>query len=80
VVARSAGVRRLRVIGSGDSYLSASPAVAHFGLGTADQVEEYEVRWPDGAQERFPGGKVDRLIEFRKGTGTSTARLSAPNK
>ena len=67
VVARSSGLQRLRVIGSGDSYLSASPALAHFGLGSAEEVDAYEVRWPDGTLEHFPGGKVDRLIELRKG-------------
>ena len=67
VVARTGAVQRLRVIGSGDSYLSASPAVAHFGLGSAEKVDEYEVTWPDGTKENFPGGKVDRLVELRKG-------------
>jgi hypothetical protein len=67
IVARAGGARRLRVIGTGDSYLSASPALAHFGFGSADKVDEYEVRWPDGTRENFPGGKVDRRIELRKG-------------
>jgi hypothetical protein len=70
VVVRTGGSRRLRVVGSGDSYLSAGPGVSHFGLGLADKVDEYEVRWPDGTQERFPGGTVDRLVELRKSTLT----------
>jgi hypothetical protein len=70
VVVRAGGVQRLRVIGSGDSYLSSGPGVSHFGLGSADKVDEYEVRWPDGTREKFPGGSVDRLIELRKGTRT----------
>jgi len=31
------------------------------------KVDEYEVAWPDGTKEIFPGGKLDRLVELRKG-------------
>jgi hypothetical protein len=70
VVARTGEKQRVRVIGSGDSYLSASPTVAHFGLGSAAVVDSYEVRWPDGSQEHFPGGKIDRPVVLRKGEGS----------
>ncbi len=69
VVAKTGSVRRLRVIGSGDSYLSASPLLAHFGFGPIDKVDEYEVTWPDGTHELFQGGMADRRIELRKGSG-----------
>jgi enediyne biosynthesis protein E4 len=69
IVARSSGVSRVRLIGSGDSYLSAGPLAAHFGLGTVGTIDEYEVLWPDGKRERFAGGAVDRTIELRKGEG-----------
>lgn len=71
VIVRTGNAQRLRIIGSGDSYLSACPAVSHFGLGLADKVDEYEVKWPDGTQEQFPGGPVDRLVELRKSTHTN---------
>jgi hypothetical protein len=70
VAVLAGGVKRVRVIGSGDSYLSASPLGAHVGLGPAGTVEGYEVTWPDGTREKFPGGPADRVIELRKGTGT----------
>ena len=63
------GVRRVRVLGSGDSYLSASPLVVHFGLGSAATIESYEVVWFDGTRERFPGGPADRAVVLSKGTG-----------
>ena len=69
VVALAGGVRRVRTITSSDSYLSAGPAVAHFGLGAAPVVEAFELTWPDGARERFAGGPADRRVELRKGTG-----------
>jgi hypothetical protein len=69
VTVSAGGVNRVRVIGSGDSYLSAGPLVAHFGLGAASAVEKYEVVWPDGTRERFSGGPVDKPVELRKGAG-----------
>ncbi|NIM62831.1 MAG: hypothetical protein GTN89_07130, partial [Acidobacteria bacterium] len=34
------------------SYLSASDAIAHFGLGTAARIDGLLVHWPGGEQER----------------------------
>jgi len=69
VAVRAGGVRRVRVAGGAESFLSAGPAEAHFGLGTATAVESYEVVWPDGTRESFPGGPADRHVELRKGSG-----------
>jgi enediyne biosynthesis protein E4 len=46
------------------SYLSGSLVPLHFGLGAAEQVDEIEVRWPDGRTQTFrdvPGKKVYSL-------------------
>ena len=71
VVAVAGGTRRLRLIASSDSYLSAGPAVAHFGLGSATTVDSFEVAWPDGTRETFPGARADqpRPVELSKGRG-----------
>ena len=71
VVARTGTLRRLRIISSSDSYLSASPLVAHFGLGAAERIDDFVVTWPDGVRERFPGCPVNpsKPIELRKGSG-----------
>ena len=69
VVAVAGGVRRVRIVAGSDSYLSAGPLVAHFGLGTATAVDAFEVAWPDGTRETFPGGPADRKLELRKGAG-----------
>ncbi len=42
------GVTTLRLITAGTSFLSQEPAEAHFGLGTATQVDAVRVDWPDG--------------------------------
>jgi hypothetical protein len=63
------GVTRLRLINPGDSFLSSSSPVAHFGLGPADRFEAVHVLWPDGLKEAFPGGPADRALELRRGDG-----------
>lgn len=55
----------------GASYLSSHDPRAHFGLGAVDNVETIEVLWPTGQRERFPIGKVDRVVVVRQGEGTS---------
>ena len=69
VIAEAGGVRRVRIVTSSDSFLSAGPAVAHFGLGSASTVEAFEVIWPDGSHERFTGLPAGRQHTLRKGTG-----------
>lgn len=69
VIARVGEIKRMRMIGSGESYLSACPLAAHFGLGAAERVDEFEVAWPDGSRERFNGGPVDRPVVLQKGQG-----------
>jgi hypothetical protein len=64
------GSRRLmRWINPGYSYLCSNDPRAHFGLGPAEWVDAIEVVWPDGSDELFPGGAVDRVLVLRKGKG-----------
>ena len=65
----SAGVKRARVVGSSEGFLSAGPAAVHFGLGSAGAIEEFAVTWPEGSREVFAGGAVNRVVELRRGTG-----------
>jgi hypothetical protein len=57
--------RRVRTDGS---YLSASDARLHFGLGTRSEIAGIAVVWPDGQRARYPGGAVDRLVTIRRDT------------
>jgi hypothetical protein len=68
------GTRRSRHVLSAYSYAAASEAVAHFGLGESPEVSLLEVSWPDGAIERFPPPRVDRLVTVRRGEGTPAPR------
>ena len=62
------GARLLHVLPPG-SYLSAGPATAHLGLGTADSVESFDVVWPDGLAETFDGAAANQVIELIRGEG-----------
>jgi hypothetical protein len=67
----TAGGRRWTgMINPGGSYLCSSDPRAHFGLGTTGRLEAIHIVWPDGAEETFPAGEVDRVLELRKGEGT----------
>jgi hypothetical protein len=57
--------RRVRTDGS---YLSASDARVHVGLGAAAAVAAVTVRWPDGERERWTDVEVDRLVTLRRRT------------
>jgi hypothetical protein len=61
----------IRWISPASSYLCSQEPIAHFGLGDAQQVDRIEVRWPDGDEESFAGGAVNRLLVLRHGEGTS---------
>jgi enediyne biosynthesis protein E4 len=52
---------------SAGSYLSASDPRVHFGLGTAEQVDELTIRWPGGQTEVHRNLPVDRYITLREG-------------
>jgi hypothetical protein len=71
VTVHAGGRRRLGFVNPGSSYLCSNDPRAHFGLGPADRVDSIRVRWPDGdsAEEVFPGGPADRLVELRRGQG-----------
>lgn len=54
----------------GGSYLSSSPAAAHFGLGEVSALDSIEVLWPDGQRELFNGGLVNRRVLLIRGEGS----------
>ncbi len=61
--------RVVRQVATSFGYLSSHSPELHFGLGNALAVDRIEVRWPDGSEEVFPGGPVDRAVTLRRGSG-----------
>jgi hypothetical protein len=66
----------VRWINPAVSYLCSNDPRAHFGLGSVEKVDDITVLWPDGSQEKFPGGKVDRPVIVRKGEGEKLVEKS----
>jgi hypothetical protein len=67
-----AGERRFSAdVQTGTSFISQNDPRLHFGLGDAASYDRIEVRWPGGAREVFPGGKANREIVVKQGTGTA---------
>ena len=50
-------------------FLTASEPVAHFGLVEGAEVVGLTVRWPDGAEERFPAPDRDSRLVAVRGRG-----------
>jgi enediyne biosynthesis protein E4 len=65
----SGGKRQRGDVISGASYASTHDLRVHFGLGDATTIDLVEVRWPSGAKESFPIGKVDQIVTIVEGKG-----------
>jgi hypothetical protein len=59
---RRDGVRMVRQVQAGSSYLSSEDPRVHFGLGPAGAVEALLVRYPDGTVRRLTHVPVDRIV------------------
>ena len=71
ITARAGARHWTRWLNPGYSYLCSNDPRAHFGLGEADHVDAFDVIWPDGTRESFPGSPADQRSEIvlRKGAG-----------
>ena len=52
---------QVREVKSGSGYLSQSDLRLHFGLGQAKQIDQIEIRWPNGTNQqldRVPGNQI----------------------
>jgi hypothetical protein len=65
--------RRARTDGS---YLSASDARVHFGLGAASRFKGLTVEWPNGLREVWSGLQPDRIHTLKQHTGSRTSQVS----
>jgi hypothetical protein len=65
-----------RLLNPAYSYCSSNDPRGHFGLGQVEQYDSIDVRWPDGSDETFPGGPVDRQVDLRQGEGKPKAKAA----
>lgn len=66
VTVRCGDTVQLREVRRGRSYLSASSADAHFGLGTCTRVDLVSVRWPGGEMTRAQNVDVNRYLRMER--------------
>ena len=59
------GARQIEDVVPMRGYLSQWDARLHFGLGGATAAD-VEIRWPDGAVEKFPGVKADQFLKLER--------------
>ena len=65
---------------AGDSYLSHSDARLHFGLGTRTIVDSVEVRWPNGAVQRFREIPANTFVKIVQGAPVLRTILPAGSR
>jgi hypothetical protein len=47
--------KQVREVKAGDSYLSSSDPRVHFGLGSAREIRQIQIRWPSGIMQTIKG-------------------------
>ena len=73
VVAHYAGKQQAQEVLSQSSFYSASDFRLHFGLGAAT-VADLDIRWPNGAREKFAAVPANRLVTIVEGKGIVESR------
>jgi hypothetical protein len=63
------GRSQWRVVGRAYSYQSSNEPHVHFGLGSANRVDDVRVVWPGGAAESFGSRDDGQVVELRQGEG-----------
>jgi len=71
VTARAGDRRWVRHALPPGGYLTSGHAWIHLGLGEVETVDGFEVRWPDGQLETFPGTPARQVVELRRGEGAT---------
>jgi enediyne biosynthesis protein E4 len=69
VVVTAGGHRQARAVTSQSSYYSHDELRLHFGLGSAEQAESVEVRWPAGGVDVRRDVAGRRVLRVREGEG-----------
>ncbi len=65
-VEMDSGKKQIRRVDPGGSYLSASDASAHFGLGTERRVKSLTVVWADGSRTAHSADAVDCEVQVNQ--------------
>ena len=69
IIVKAGDRKWFRLLNPGYSYLCSNDPRVHFGLGKNERYDEIRIVWPDGLEEVFPAGRVDRIITLQRGEG-----------
>ena len=69
ILVEAGGLRQIREVGAGSSFLSHNDLRVHVGLGEAEKVERLEIRWPSGLVQEFSDLQADRFWVLTEGEG-----------
>ena len=56
------GLTQYQYVSTASGYASSSAGPVHFGLGTAKQAAEIEIRWPSGTTQILKNVEADRIV------------------
>ncbi len=73
VTMRYGGKRQAQEVQSQSSFYSVNDMRLHFGLGGTGKVD-FDVRWPNGAVEKFTNVQADRLVTVKEGSGIASSQ------
>jgi hypothetical protein len=59
----------------GMSYMSASDARIHFGLGKRSKIESLDITWPSGQLDHLTNLAVDQILAVKEATGVVTRKF-----
>jgi hypothetical protein len=77
---QAGGATQTQPVVSQSSYVSHSDLRLHFGLDDAQKVEAIHVRWPSGAEEKFPGVAADQRYLLVEGSGAAKPLKAEPSR
>jgi len=76
VTVTAGGIRQIREVGAGPSYLSQGPpGEVHFGLGSATTIDRIEILWPDGSTQALPGPAPNSVLTIVQGEEPAIDRV-----
>jgi len=70
VIVTAGGVRQMTELRLSDGYLGSNEPIVHLGLGRGKVVDEVEVRWLSGRDERFLNLAAGRVYLLKEGVGS----------
>ena len=73
-----AGRSQIREIKAGSSYLGQGDLRAHFGMGSAREIDRLEVKWPSGHRDMFEHVATGGILTITEGRGLDRAGFPAP--